>query len=232
MSQVQLEGFVSIVNGRKGTSKNGRAYTLYSFKIEDVEGNEDNRWVGMGFKEPPFKKGDYIRFTGSVNDRGNLDYVEGTGQIVANPPQRVAASGGSNKGSGSSKATESELFGSIGGYNTEDDISRMTWAGSRRDAIEVVKLLLETDALPITKTKGKANEAVRFDEVLDAIDKQTVEYYMDSATRRKLTTVDDAGVIDTRPDAPVPDPVEDEPEENVQAAPPPPAQEDAGNVRF
>ncbi len=113
-------------------------------------------------------------------------------------------------GGGGAKVKTSELFGEIGGYNTEDDIRRMSYAAAREDAVETVKMLLENNGLKLVTADSKAGFATRFDVITSAIDKLTVEYFFDAATGRKLDTVADAGTVDVEGDGELPD--SDEPE--------------------
>jgi hypothetical protein len=232
---VKKQGFVSFVSNKRGNNSAG-PWVLGSFKIEDPNGTEDPLFYQLGFKECKFKKGDYVRFDAepAVDARDGsvvktaMAVIEGSGAIVKNPPKRTNTKkeGGKKGGwSGGPKVTKSEVFGDIGGYNTEDDIKRISWASARTAALEVVSLLLEYDALPgMVKTSGNSNKAKRFEIVTQAVDKLTVEYFFDSATCRKLQTVADSGKIDAEPDTQLPDPVnegEAKAQEKDTTSPPP-----------
>lgn len=208
--KVQVTGYVRRIFEKKGESSQG-PWTAYSIKVMSPEGEEDPRFYQFGFTAPPFKAdafadgkyshtGDYISFEAEIKDEKAAKYIEGTGKILKNgparkEPEKKGGGGRGGKGGGGPKVTKSALFGDIGGYNTEDDIRRITLTASRTAALEAVGLLLQYDALPMTKSKGKAHDATRFDEVTAMIDKLTVQYFFDNATGRLLTEVEDRSPV-------------------------------------
>ncbi len=205
-----IVGFVVKVNYKKGKSKKPphKPYTLYSMRLSDKDGEEIDAWFQCGFDKPDCQEGDYVKVTVEARDDGNYD-VKGV-QVSKNPPANPAAKAkASSGGGGSSKAKESDLFGSIGGYNTEDDIRRMSWSVSREHAIATVALLLEQGGLKLVKADTKAGAAARFDLITEAIDKLTVEFYYDGATGRKLETVADGFEGSPEGDGPLPDTEDD-----------------------
>lgn len=194
-----VKGFVLRAESKNGTSKNGRAYTLYSALIENVDGSEFG-WVGFGFDGLPFNEGDYVEF--EVEEKnGRKQFIKGTGSKPKNPPARKV------------KEVETKAEGkvsSVDGYNRQTnpiDAARMTYANSRDAAIAVVELLLANKALPLSKTDTKAGEAKRFEEITAAIDKLTVQYTKDGLTQRLFDVVADAGEgrVSTKPDGDIPD---------------------------
>lgn len=206
MSTVTVSGFVTKIFEKTGTAKTGKPYTLYSVKLVDEHGEEDPFWYQFGFDRPPFESdadtdgnGDYVTFEATPKSDKAMEFKKGTGKIVKNGPKRAKpdAKVPTNK-----KATtkDSDLFGSIGGYNTEDDVRRMSYSNARDHALKAVALLLEHDGLPITKTQGTAQRAKRFEEITAEIDKLTVEYFFDSASGRKLDSVQDAGTVQVKRD--------------------------------
>lgn len=211
----ERKGFVKKIFKKEGTSSKGPWYA-FSFKIEDENGNEDPMFYQLGFNtDCPFKENDYIKFSADPKDDKAMTLVKGSGQIVKNPPQRAAkpenSGGGRGRGGrGGPQVKTSELFGEIGGYNTEDDIRRMSYSAARGDAVEVVGLLLANDALPMSTAKSKAGVAKRFEEIVAQVDKLTVEFFFDSATGRKLEAVADAGEVNVDADSALPDPVDEE----------------------
>ena len=205
MAQRTVKGFVAFIKEKSGTNARG-PWTAYSIKLIDESGNEDPRWYQFGFVKPPFKSdkdtdghGDYVKFDVTDKDDKVSQFVPDTGSIVKSPPARAAAqpkaTGGKSYGGGGGRATvtKSDLFGKIGGYNTEDDVRRMAYANARSAAIETVDVLLKHDALVITKATQKANQAKRFEEVTAAIDKLTVKFFFDAAGGRLLSSVEDYG---------------------------------------
>lgn len=212
------KGFVHKTFRNQSKEGASRQWFAYSFKIEDENGEVDPMFYQFGFNNDlPFKEGDYISFEADPKDAKAMTFVEGSGRILKNPPARKAAAQGGNSGA---KETSSDLFGSIGGYNTEDDIRRMTWANCRSDSVALVGILLQNDALPMSVAKSKAGQSSRFDEINAFVDKKTVEFYYDSATGRKLKNIADAGKVNTDPDIELPDPAEAEPVNNDGGPPP------------
>lgn len=227
----QKKGFVKRTFKKEGTSSKGDWYA-YSFKIEDTDGNEDSFFYQLGFNKPlgPIKEGVYLEFDAEPKDDRAMTVVEGSGKLPKNPPARKASSkssggGGGGRGRGGPQTKTSELFGEIGGYNTEDDIRRMSYSAARDAAVQLVVALLANDALPMSAAKNKGGQAKRFDEILAQADKLTVEFFYDSATGRKLDTVADSGTVNTAADGDVPDKEEQqdapEPEDKGDDAPPP-----------
>jgi len=221
------EGFVARIFTNEGTNARGAWYAK-SFKIADANGNEDPFFFQMGFNVScPFTEGDYIKFQANPKDAKAMTMVEGTGTIVpaGNAPQQVQqpkkkSGGGNSYKPAADRVKQSELFGAIGGFNTEDDISRMSWSAARTHALAAVSMLLEHGGVPIAKATGAAGVSKRFDEITSAIDKLTVEYYYDSATRRKLKTVADSGKVVTTPDKALPDQVAEAVAPPLASAPP------------
>lgn len=208
----KYEGFVSIINELKSKPGANRAWTAYSFKIEDVQGKESDTWFNFGFDKPPFVVGDYIKFEGQENDRGYLEYIKGSGERVKNPPARAGGRPAASPSSGADKqptnrddrttqrntANSSESVGA-------DRQTQIVMQHSQEMAVQLTELLLKHDALPISSAQTKAGEAKRFAEITAAVDKLTVRLYQDVVTARLLETVTDTGIVSTAPDGPLPD---------------------------
>ena len=94
-------------------------------------------------------------------------------------------------GSGSVSA----LFGNIGGYFSEDDVRRITFAAARGDAVRLVTALLSEKALPMSTANTKAGVAKRYDEITAMVDKLTVKLFYDTATGRTLESIEDEGKL-------------------------------------
>ena len=240
MSQERI-GFVEKIFKNEGTSGKGPWYA-YSFKIASPEGEVDPIYYQLGFnKEIGFKEGDYISFEADPKDDKSMTLVEGSGKILKNPPARKeseqTSKGKGNRGAGGgAKVTKSDFFGDIGGYNTEDDIKRMTYSVARGHAIELVKVLIENDGLPSSVAKSKAGQASRFEEINAFVDKKTVEFFYDGGLR-KLETVADAGVVNVDADSDLPDKkAEEAPAESSEDTPPaedaPPAEDESNAGTF
>ncbi len=224
---VTVTGFVAKIFERSGTS-NGRDWTAYSAKIQDAKtGDELPLYYQFGFDKPNLKEGDYVQFKAEPKDDKAAQADPATVKHGKNPPARPEtkkqeSKGGGKKGGwggGGAKVTKSELFGDIGGYNTEDDIRRMSLSNSRDAAVATVTALLEHDALPMSAAKNKGGQAKRYDEILSQIDKLTVKFFFDAATGRVLEHVSDEGTVDTSAKGELPEDSDDdgfeEPEQPV-----------------
>ena len=233
---------------KSGTNARGQ-WTAYSIKVADAAGNEDPRFYQFGFVKPPFKtdvetdgNGDYVSFQAEVKDEKVAQFVKGTGELVKNPPARSKTEPRSTAGMGSTKAKSktSELFGTIGGYNTEDDIKRMSLSAARTAAIAAAGLLLQHDGLPMSGGKAKAHVEKRFSEITAVIDKLTVAYFFDTASGRLLDMVGDTRGMQKAEPAPLPDdangaedaPIEAADVTEADAPPDPDASEAQQNLNF
>lgn len=184
---MKFEGFVKKITTKTGSGKRG-PWTAYSTKLEKADGTEFDQWIGLGFDAPPFKEGDYVQLETS-EENGRQQLVKGTVKVKKNPPARGGATNGS-KGANSSDASPP----ASGPSNAERQAS-ITYQSSRKDAIELVKLLLANEGLPLAAAKGKAGDAKRQAEIEAAVEKYTVEFYNDVNTLRVLERVADAGLI-------------------------------------
>lgn len=191
MSQV-IKGFVKKLSVKEGRGRRG-PWKLYSARVELDSGEEFEHWISFGFDEPKVKEGDYVKITASENDRGYLQADEV--KALKNAPAR---SGGSATAapSGNVSTTQRSIH----------------YQSSRKDAIEVLKLLTSQDALPLSSAKTKAGEAKRYDEIMALVDKLTVRFFNDAETQRILAVVADEGKVDTKVGA-LPDDSDDEEEE-------------------
>lgn len=210
MSNYTVIGFVDKINEKNGQSARG-AWTAYSIKIQDATtGDVNPLWFQFGFEKPGFAEGDYIEFQAEPKNDKAAQFVAGSGKKPKNPPAKPAAPEAAKKGGwgGKAKVTKSELFGDIGGYNTEDDIRRISLSSARTAAVDVIIALLEHDALPMSGAKSKAGQSKRYAEVLAMIDKLTVRYFFDSASGRLLADIDDEGAVG-REEQPLPDDAEE-----------------------
>lgn len=211
----EVIAFVEKLSSKSGTNRLGRPYTLHSMKLQSADGNVLEGWFQLGFNAPTFREGDYVKLEAKPKG-ANFEVVEGSVKVSKNPPAKPASPVSGNSGpvassSGSGGYTPraanvktSELFGDIGGYNTEDDIRRMSYSAARSDALKAVELLLANDGLKLVKADSKAGSQARFDLITEAIDKLTVEFFFDAATGRKLEAVADSGTVTLGGDGPLP----------------------------
>lgn len=196
----QTEGFVTKIFTKTGNSARGK-WVADSFKIADKDGNEDSFFYQMGFRKkgkldvpPAFTEGDYIRFEYEDKDDSARSYKEGTGVKVGNAPEAPAVT--------STPATTAPAAAGKGGRAQSQNIH---YQNSRTAAVELVSVLLENNALPITGAKTKAGEAARYDEIVEAVNKLTVQFFNDLESFRLFDTVSDAGEVDTSADEELPD---------------------------
>ena len=191
----KAEGFITKVFTKEGGSGK-RAWALDNVLLSDADG-EELGWFGLGFRDdvdvaPKCKEGDYIVFEWE-EDGKYRNVVKGTAKIRAadKAPARKQStvSPGSAGSASSSQGTQQNIH----------------YQNSRTAAIELVSVLLDSDALSITAAKTKAGQAKRFDEIVAAVDKLTVKYFNDLETFRLFETVSDFGVVDTSADGDLPD---------------------------
>lgn len=199
---MEFKGFIAKLTGKTVNTRRGEA-TAYSFKVEAENGNEIDQWFDFGFDKPPFVEGDYIAFEAEENDKGFWRYIKGSGSKPKNPPARASAKRAGSQESGKGPAKESGTAGSTA--SGADRQTSIVMQHSQEMAVLTVAALLAADALPTTEAKSKAGTAKRFNELVAAIDKFTVKFYHDAVTARLLDTVSDFGVIDTSPDAELPE---------------------------
>jgi hypothetical protein len=182
--------FVEKISSKSGTGRNGRPYTLYSMKLMNDTGAALPGWYQCGFDAPPCKEGDYVKLDATPKG-DNFEVVGGSVKVSKNPPAKPVSdyekSRSGSKGGGSRKSTVSDVFGEIGGYNTEDDIARMTVNASRTQAIDAVAILVESKALALPAANSKAGAAARFDIITGAIDRLTETYFAATAAGLSIT---------------------------------------------
>lgn len=173
-------GFVATISEKSGNGKRGR-WTLYSAKIEKEDGTEYDDWISFGFDKPSLKKGDYVIITTNPDDRGyqKVAHVE----FPKNPP---------SKGSKAAPAGASANVAAPSGGKERS----IHYQSARKDAIEMINVLVSMDALPITSAKTKAGEAKRYEELMELVDKLTVRYFNDTESQRILETVADEGIVE------------------------------------
>lgn len=177
---MNFTGMVKKINVRQGTGRRG-PWSAYSARIEKEDGTEYKDWVSFGFQKPEVEEGKWYSID-TEKDTGGF-YKALTGGITAiSSPVRSAAPAASNTGHpgqarGSSSSTQSSIH----------------YQSARKDALEFAKLAQSLDALPLIKTAGKAGEAKRYAELLDIVDKLTVQFFYDAETHRLLESVVDAG---------------------------------------
>lgn len=191
----ELQGRVVKIKSKPITTRRGQS-TAYSVLLDDEQKGET--WVGFGFEAPRFQEGSYIAFEVATNDGGFLQFVKGTGRNVEAPAKQEQSA------EPYAKFVDKPI--SAGRKATDDRQMSIVMQHSQEMAITAVGLLLANDALAVTKAGTKAGEASRFNEILAAIDKLTVKYYFDATSDRVITKVADTGVVESTPDAAIPEP--------------------------
>jgi len=196
-----VEGFVSRVFEKSFPRKNGGTSTAYSFKVELPNGQELNPFFRFGYNAPPFKQGDYIRFQANDKDANSAVVVEGSGEFPKNPPARSTAQQSEPRSvgaliSGRSNASAKDTYwAEKDRHDKEVTQPRIQYQNARTAAIQTIGVLLANDALPAAKAATKAGQAARYEVIIAAVNKLTVQFYMDTETFRLFDTVADAGVI-------------------------------------
>lgn len=163
----KVVGFVEAVPEKSGTSKKGKAWTLYAVKVDGVH-------YSCGFDRPSVNPGDYVSIVVVKDDRG----YDSVGKLTVLPAPAQA------QVSSAASATT---------HPAGDRNSSIVYQSSRKDALELVQLLMAEDALPISAAKTAAGKAARYAELLALVDKLTVQLFYDVITLRQLDRVQDAG---------------------------------------
>ena len=169
----EFKGFVKKINVKQGQGKRG-PWSAYSVKLEKENGNEYEEWLSSGFEAPNFKEGEYVVINAEQNDKGYWTIRDS--KVLKNSPAK-ATTGSAGQAAAGTSSRESTIH----------------YQSSRKDAIEVLKLLTDLDALPLSAAKTKAGEVKRYEEVMALVDKLTVRFYYDVETKRILETVIDEG---------------------------------------
>jgi hypothetical protein len=175
-----FQGFIVKVSYKEGEGKRGK-WRLYSAKMEKEDGTEYDSWISFGFDKPDIKEGDYVKITTEKDAKG---YEKATKiEQLKNAP----AKGGNTPAQGTSPNVEAP--------SGTRQVS-IEYQSSRKDAIEMLRCLIQMDALPITSAKTKAGEAKRYEELMALVDKLTVRYYNDVKSQRIFDSVADEGAVE------------------------------------
>jgi len=199
-------GYITRIETKSGTSKNGKPYTVYNVTATGKSGEEIR--VGWGFDAPSFQEGVWVKTT-LVQNGNYLNYKGAPVEIAPGPAPAASTSAPGNQSTGSS-----------GGNDRQASI---VYQSSRKDAIHLVDILERSGSLPVSSAKGKAGEAKRYEQIHEIVDKITVQFYHDVETLRLLDTVADAGDVDVAARGELP------PEVEAPAEAEAPAQEDDFN---
>lgn len=193
-------GYVKKTAQKEGTGKRGK-WVLRSFIIEHDDGTESG-WLSGGFDALPFAEGSYVSVETVQTDRGQ-NYVPGSLKILS-PPSKPLTERAAPPASAPSQGAPAKT----GSYVDRND--SIVYQSSRKDALAMIGLLLEHDALPLAAAGAKANTAKRFDEIKAYVDKFTIEFFNDVQTGRLLISVVDAGQIDAESVSPASDAIDND----------------------
>jgi hypothetical protein len=170
--------------------------------------------VGLLRLRESWHQGRPVRRLYGHEENGRMQFDKGSLKISNTPPARAQktqnssqsgkSGGGFRRGSGTGGSPVRYDGTGIQNRTNPEDAKRMSFANARMSAIELVKVLLTHDGLPVSGAKTKAGQASRFDEITAAVDKLAVKYYNDGMTLRLLETVADT-VTDNKPDGKLPD---------------------------
>jgi hypothetical protein len=200
-----VQGFVARISEKSGNGQRG-PWTAYSARIEKADGTEYPHWFQFGFTRPDLKDGDYVRFDAVEKDAKTATADPKSIKHGKNPPARAPKaeaprSGGKSWGGGGYKPQGPREGKGINDRTNPVDSARIAYQNARMASVEVVRLLIEAKALPLSKADTKAGEAKRFDEVMAAVNKLTVQLYNDmgepsAANFRLLAEVADGGDVE------------------------------------
>ena len=196
MSEI-VKGRISKINARSVNTRRGPS-TSYSLRLVGNDGVEIDKWFSAGFKKPDASEGDYVKLTVDTNERGFHDVKELKRLKQDAAPPLPAKSAPAASGGGSFESRQANIH----------------YQSSRKDAVEIVRLLLANDALPMSEAKTKAGTAKRYDEIVAFVNKLTVQFFFDVETLRLTKSVADAGA-EKKDVGKLPD--DDEAEEDVDA---------------
>lgn len=198
MASEIFKGFVVKIFTSESKPGAKRSWTAYSIKLMGEDGNELEPYFQLGFDKPSFAEGDFIQVEAErVSESAHRLVEGGDHKIIAaehapsKPEANKPAKGQSNASGGGGK---NGYWEAKEVYDREVVSPRITFSGSQARALELLKVLFEADALPITKTAGKANKAKRFEEIMAVYDKLTTRLYHDAYTQRVLEYVQDETV--------------------------------------
>ncbi len=196
----EYRGFVKKIGTKSGKGKKPpyRPWTAYSVKLEKEDGTEYEEWLSLGFDEPAFKEGDFVKMNAEKDAGGYMKVDAGSVQIAKNPPARGKCGGTSGEAGGNS---------SRGNYSG----GGVDYNSATARAIELVDLLIKHDGVTLSAAKGAGGAAKRNAEIVAMVDKYTVKLYNDIKTLRILETVADT-VTDTKADGELPEREGDEAE--------------------
>ena len=125
-------------------------------------------------------------------------------------PRAQSGSGGGYRG-GSGGGGKDDYWKAKEARDIEHTQPRIQYQSSRKDALEFLNILIQSDALPVTAAQNKASKAKRFEEIEAILDKLTVRFYHDVETLRVLSRVQDSDADDaTAKPLPTAEPQEEE----------------------
>lgn len=201
---MEAVGYVEAITTRDGVNKNGKPYTMYNVKL--VEKTGDTTYVGFGFNPPSFKEGQWIKAVVEQNGQylnykgGNLSVADGPAPAGSGQPSTGRATGGSSGGS------RNEYWENKEKRDIEVTQPRIQYQAARKDAVQLVSAMLSHESLPISVAQGKTGESKRYEQILDYVEKLTVQFYQDTESLRVLDKHADAGTVETETAAPLPTP--------------------------
>lgn len=188
----QYTGEIAFLDARDVKIKNGRnaGKTLQAYNIKlKLENGELSPRIDAGFGKPEFDKGSYVTIT--TKQDGQYEKID---SIVAASRPAVQTAG---------RAPVSAAAGD-GGSDGADRQTQIVLQHSQEMAVREVALLLTHNALPLSKAESKGGQAKRYEEIVKAVEKLTVQRYFDVVSGRLLDTVADAGQVDVSADGQLP----------------------------
>lgn len=144
----------------KVVERPGKYGSMYSMKV-------DNTFYGTKGKKPPCKEGDYVTFEATQSDKGywdaNPDTIKGAINVAG-------------------KAAETTPPATRAWVPDTDRQNSIIYQSSRKDALELVGVLLQNNLIDL----GKAKKADAIELVEGYVDRYTLRFYEDT---RRLSPV-------------------------------------------
>lgn len=186
----EVVAYVTGIEEKSGVSKQGKNYTVYNVYGRGKDGEEVR--IGWGFNAPTFQEGVWLKTR--VEQNGKYLNYKGAAFEVAPGAEPAISAAAQSAPTGQARGNQSGRDGYWAEKerrDIEETQPRIQYQSARKDAIQVVAILSQQDALPISKASSKAGEAKRYEQIMEIVDKLTVRFNEDTLTLRRLETVAD-----------------------------------------
>lgn len=181
-------GFIRNTKTNSGTAKRPPYKQWTSYNAE-IHGDFGVQKISFGFDKPEVREGDYVTLTADLTN-GFMQVDQSTVERLQ-PPAETEKKTETSATTAAAGSGGTSNFGEFNRQTNPEDARRMSYANARTAAIEMVRMLMETSAMPVSMATSKAGAAKRFDELNAAVDKLTVRFFNDGISLRLLDTVAD-----------------------------------------